>query len=168
LREAANRRIIGVRRRRKAGGSRGLAGDKALKWRAIVFAAAVAAAFSSSSAGAVPRPLGRAPDRDCSVPTFHFNPGGETFVTMSVRSGVGCQFHFEVIKSTKGLAGILSSTTTVRPKNGLLGKNTVRIYAYMPNPNFVGNDEFEISIQYDRDNGEGPLQTLLKVNVTVY
>jgi len=87
---------------------------------------------------------------------------------MSVRSGAGCQFHFEVMKSTKGLAGILSSTTTVRPKNGLLGRNTVRIYVYMPNPNFVGNDEFEISIQYDLDNGEGPLQTLLKVNVTVY
>lgn len=139
-----------------------------MKWRAIVFAAAAAAAFSSASAGASPHLLGRAPNLDCLVPTFHFNPGGETFATMSVRSGAGCQFHFEVMKSTKGLAGILSSTTTVRPKNGLLGRNTVRIYVYMPNPNFVGNDEFEISIQYDLDNGEGPLQTLLKVNVTVY
>jgi hypothetical protein len=165
----ANQRIIGVRQRRKAGGPTAVAGDKAMKWRAIVFAAAVAAAvFSSASAGAVHRLTGRASDRDCSVPPFRFNPGGETVTTMSVRSGVGCQFHFEVVKSTKGTAGIISSKTTVRPKNGLLGRNTVRIYVYMPNENFVGNDEFEISIQYDRDDGEGPLQTLLKTNVTVY
>jgi len=135
-------------------------GDKAVKWTAIVFAAAAAAVVSGSSAGAL--------GGDCSVPHFHFNRGGETFATMSVRSGAGCQFHFEVVRSTKGVAGILSSTTMVRPKNGLLGKNTARIYVYMPNPNFVGNDEFEISVQYDRDDGEGPLQTLLKVNVTVY
>ena len=139
-----------------------------MNWSAIVLASAVAAAAFASSSVCAGRLLGRAPNRDCWAPTFQFNRGGETFATMSVRSGTGCQFHFEVVKSTKGLAGILSSTTAVRPKNGLLGKNTPRIYVYMPNPNFFGNDEFEISIQYDRDDGEGPLQTLLKMNVTVY
>ena len=58
--------------------------------------------------------------------------------------------------------------TTVQPQNGLLGKNTARIYAFKPNENFVGNDEFEVQVVFNRDDGNGDQETVLKVNVSVY
>jgi hypothetical protein len=70
--------------------------------------------------------------------------------------------------STKGLAGIISSTIVVRPKNGMLGGHDVRLYAYKADEDFVGSDEFEIKVLYDRDDGQGVHETLLKVRVTVY
>ena len=87
---------------------------------------------------------------------------------MSVRSGAGCQFHFEILKSTIGLAGIVSSKITIRPKHGRLGKNTNRIYLYRADSNYVGSDEFELGIRYNRDDGRGDVDTLLQVKVSVY
>ena len=69
--------------------------------------------------------------------------------------------------SVYGVAGILSSSVTLRPSNGLLGKNTIRIYAYKPKDDFVGSDEFELKIRYNRDDKTGDHETLLHVNVTV-
>jgi len=89
--------------------------NKAVNLGAIVFAlAAATGAFVSAPA--------RARDGDCSMPHFHFNGGGVTWATMSVRRGTSCQFHFEIPSSTKGIVGIVASMTTVQPKNGLLGK----------------------------------------------
>jgi hypothetical protein len=104
---------------------------------------------------------------NCQLPRYHFVNEGVTPVGMWVREGAGCKFHFQIPASVYGLAGILSSTVTLRPKNGLLGKNTIRIYAYKPNDGFVGSDEFELKVRYDRDDDSGEHTTLLHVNVTV-
>jgi hypothetical protein len=91
-----------------------------------------------------------------------------TSANMWVRRGDGCQFHNEVsFSSPLGVAGILSSNVTVRPKNGLLGKNTIRVYVYKPKDDFVGSDEFELKIRYNRDDKTGDHETLLHVNVNV-
>ena len=104
---------------------------------------------------------------DCNMPRFHFVNEGVTSATMWVRRGSGCQFHFQMPASVYGVAGILSSSVTLRPSHGLLGKNTIRIYAYKPKDDFVGSDEFELKIRYDRDDKTGDHETLLHVNVTV-
>ena len=109
-----------------------------------------------------------AADQNCTPPHFHFANEGVTPAEMSVRRGTGCKFHFEMTNSTFGLAGILSSVVTLRPKNGLLGKNTMRIYVYKPNDDYAGDDEFEIKVGYNRDDGNGEHTTLLHVKVTVY
>ena len=66
-----------------------------------------------------------------------------------------------------GVVGILSSTVTLRPKNGLLWKNKIRIYVYKPNDDFVGSDEFELKVRYDKDDSTGENETLLHVSATV-
>jgi hypothetical protein len=104
---------------------------------------------------------------DCQLPRYHFVNEGVTPVSMWVRQGAGCKFHFQIPASVFGLAGIMSSTVTLRPKNGLLGKNTIRIYAYKPNEGFVGSDEFELKVRYNRDDDSGEHTTLLHMNVTV-
>jgi hypothetical protein len=104
---------------------------------------------------------------DCNVPHFHFVNEGVTSVNMWVRRGGGCQFHFESPASVYGVAGILASSVTLRPSNGLLGKNSIRIYAYKPKDDFVGSDEFELKIGYNRDDKTGDHETLLHVSVTV-
>jgi hypothetical protein len=77
---------------------------------------------------------------DCHVSHFHFINEGVTPATMWLRSGGGCRFHFESNNSVYGLAGILSANVTLRPKSGLLGRNTIRIFVYKPNDGFVGTD----------------------------
>ena len=81
---------------------------------------------------------------DCEMPRFHFVDEDVTVATMSVIKNTGCKFHFEYPNSVFGSAGIMNSTITVRPANGKLGKANARIYAYKPNDDFVGKDEFEI------------------------
>jgi hypothetical protein len=105
---------------------------------------------------------------DCNPPHFHFVNDGVTPVTMSVRAGTGCQFHFEMATSGFGMAGVLASNVTLWPKNGLLGHRSIRIYAYKPNDGFVGSDEFELKVRYNRDDGKGEHSSLLHVGVTVY
>jgi hypothetical protein len=107
-------------------------------------------------------------DTDCQMPRFHFVNEGVTSASIWVCRGAGCKFHFEGSSSSVfGLLGVLSSNVTLRPRNGLLGKNTIRIYAYKPKDDFVGSDEFELKIRYDKDDKTGAHETLLHVNVTV-
>lgn len=143
------------------GGRASEAGGNAASWGSTALAvAAVAVGLMCSPA--------HADKGDCVVPHFKFNAAGETWATMSLRRGVVCPLSFWMASSTKGLAGIISSTIVVRPKNGMLGEHDVRLYAYKADENFVGNDEFEISIRYNLDDGEGDHETLLKMNVSVY
>ncbi len=86
---------------------------------------------------------------------FQFVNEGATSANMWVRRGDGCQFHFEGSSSSVfGLLGILSSSVTLRPSNGVLGKNSIP-YAYKPKDDFVGSDEFELKIKYSKDDKTG-------------
>jgi len=131
-------------------------------WGSVgVLRLALATAVAVAAAGVV-----RA-DQDCNFPHFRFTDDGVTSASIWVRSGAGCKFHFEIPNSVFGLSGILSSSVTLRPRNGLLGRNTSRIYVYKPNDGFVGADQFEIKVHYNRDNNTGDHVSLLRIDATV-
>ena len=86
----------------------------------------------------------------CSVPHFHFVDGGTTPAQMFTGPGTPCAFYFKISEFGRGDAGILSSRVTTRPKYGVLGHSSVRLYAYQPAAGYTGTDLFEVDIRYDR------------------
>lgn len=102
---------------------------------------------------------------NCIFPRFSFVDEGVTAAQLMASSSAACVFHFEISESTNRSVGILSSNVTLRPKNGLLGSNTIRIFAYKPNEGFPGNDQFGIRVRYNRRSGDH--QSLLHVDVSV-
>lgn len=104
---------------------------------------------------------------ECNVNHYKFVIGVPTEANMQVYRGGTCLFHMVIPTSGVGNAGIISATPTVRPANGILGSRSIRLFAYQPNPGYVGADHFEIRVRYDRDNGDGPQETTLIMTVSV-
>jgi hypothetical protein len=101
---------------------------------------------------------------DCKVPHFNFVPSDVTEVTMYVAPDAACSFQMASLRGDRGVFGILSSKVVTKPKNGIVGKSSVRRYAYKPNPGYFGSDEFDVDVVYDRD-GANETTTL---HVSVY
>jgi hypothetical protein len=103
----------------------------------------------------------------CRVSNFYFVSEGITPATMWIPSGGGCQFQFGMDNSVCGLVGILYSHVTLRPNNGLLGKNTIRIFVHKPKDEFVEKVQFELRVRYNGDDKTGERSTLPHVIITV-
>ena len=127
----------------------------AMRHRLIAAAGLIAASVSAPAQA-----------RDCHVPHFHFVENGETPVRMQVRRDAVCTLRLHISDSEAGDQGILTSAITERPKHGVLGRASVREFAYKPNERFVGADRFVIAIEYDRAGVQSKTTVTAAVEVT--
>jgi hypothetical protein len=95
--------------------------------------------------------IGSAQAKDCRGPHFNLVDGGTTEAVLYISTDKICDIHFEMPSSDRGEFGILASRVLARPKNGILGKSSIRHFALKPNPGFAGDDAFEIEVTYDRN-----------------
>ena len=99
-----------------------------------------------------------AQSRGCAT-RFIFCAGCDTFTTISVQAGKVCSIRYR----TTG--AIFSQKVVVRPRGGIYGTTNETFGAYKPNPGFVGNDSFQVDIEYERTGQR--FVTHLKANVNV-
>ena len=104
---------------------------------------------------------------NCSMPHFTFVNEGVTSTTMSVKSSDACKFDFGMPASVYGNSGIISSKISLQPRHGLVGHNTNRIYVYKPAKYYIGDDQFELKVRYNRDDGAGTHSSILHVDVVI-
>jgi hypothetical protein len=100
----------------------------------------------------------RAQSAGCAT-RFRFCPGCDTFTTISVQSGKVCTIRY----TTTG--AIFGQKVVVRPRGGIYGTANQTFGAYKANQGFVGNDSFQVDIDYERSGQR--MVTHLKANVVV-
>ena len=90
---------------------------------------------------------------------FTFCPGCDTFTTISVQTGKVCTIRYRTATA------IFGQKVVVRPRGGIYGTANETLGAYRPNPGFVGNDSFQVDIEFERSGQR--FVTHLKANVVV-
>jgi hypothetical protein len=96
--------------------------------------------------------------RGCAT-SFRFCAGCDTFTTISLPAGKVCTIRYR----TTG--AIFGQKVVVHPRGGIYGTANETLGAYRPNPGFVGNDSFQVDIEFERSGQR--FVTHLKANVVV-
>lgn len=107
-----------------------------------------------------------AQSRGCAT-QFRFCDGCDTFTTISVQSGQVCTIRYLFnIRGMNGSLAIFDQKVVVRPRGGIYGTANETYGAYKANDGFVGEDSFQVDIQYERSGQR--FVTRLKANVHVH
>jgi hypothetical protein len=101
----------------------------------------------------------------CSVPHFDFVDNGQSRANMYVKAGGVCGFHFRVRGGISGKFGVLGNSVSRPPRHGIVGKASIYQFAYKPNAGYVGDDDFDLRVRYDRYGVK--TETTLHVSVSV-
>jgi hypothetical protein len=91
---------------------------------------------------------------------FRFCDNCDVHVTFFTKKNTACTQRY----SAGGTSAILGQAVTKRPR-GVFGVSSQVHGAYQPPPNYVGDDYFEVRINYERTGTK--LFTTLKVNVKI-
>src|SRR5262249_49573634 len=102
----------------------------------------------------------RAQSSSCST-RFRFCDGCDTFTTISVQTGQVC-----TIPYWTRLGAVFIQKVIVRPVGGIYGTSNETAGDYKANNGFVGNDSFQVDIEYEKSGQR--FVTHLKATVNVH
>ncbi len=104
-------------------------------------------------------PAAHAQTRGC-VTRFQFCAGCDTYTTITVQSGKVCTVRYFTV------GAIFGQKVVVRPHGGIYGTANETFGAYQANSGFVGDDSFQVDIEYERSGQR--FVTHLKATVHVH